>query len=99
MKDAGATVLSLRQLGFGINGGAEAAVRAARRYVDNMKSGHLLIKTDCWNAFNTIRRDASLEADAKHFPELFLYVTSSMRSPSYLQFGKYTLQSNEGAQQ
>ena len=99
VKEAGATLLSPRQLGFGVNGGAEASVRAARRYVENMKSGHLLIKTDFRNAFNTIRRDAIFEAVAKHFPELFMYVTSSMGSPSNLQFGNYVLHSNEGAQQ
>ena len=99
VKEASAALLSPRQLGFGVPRGAEAAVRAARRYVDNMKSGQLLIKTDFRNAFNTIRRDAILEAVAKHFPQLLPYVASTIGSPSCLQFGQFVLHSEEGAQQ
>ena len=39
VKEASATLLAPRQLGFGIAGGAEAVVRAARRYIDNMIPG------------------------------------------------------------
>jgi Reverse transcriptase (RNA-dependent DNA polymerase) len=99
VKEAGAALLSPRQLGFGVPGGAEAAVRAARRHVDSMTSGQLLIMTDFRNAFNTIRRDAILEAVPKHFPELLSYVASTIGGPSCLQFGQFVLHSEEGAQQ
>jgi len=36
VKVASTSLLAPRQLGFGVPGGAEAAVRAARRYLDNM---------------------------------------------------------------
>ena len=99
VQDASAALLAPRQLGFGVKGGAEAAVRAARCYVENMKSGQLFIKIDFKNAFNTLRRDSILEAVAKHFPELLHFAASTIDSPSDLQFGKFTVQSEEGAQQ
>jgi len=99
VRAASATLLAPRQLGFGIQGGAEAAVRAARRFVDNMERGQVFLKIDFRNAFNTLRRDSILEAVAKHFPELLTYVASTMGGPSDLQFGNFVLQSQEGAQQ
>ena len=56
IKVASAALLAPRQLGFGITKGAEAAVRAARRYVDNMQQGQLFLKINFKNAFNTLRR-------------------------------------------
>ena len=56
LKGAGAELLAPRQLGFGIKGGAEAAVRAARRYIDKMEDGKVFVKIDFKNAFNTLRR-------------------------------------------
>jgi len=99
VKDASASLLAPRQLGFGISGGAEAAVRAARRFLNNMQLGQLFVKIDFRNAFNTLRRDAVLEAIAKHFPELLSYAASTISSPADLQFGDFVLLSEEGAQQ
>jgi len=99
VKDACASLLAPRQLGFGVSGGAEAAVRAARRFLDNMQPGQLFLKIDFRNAFNTLRRDAILEAIEKHFPELLLYAASTISSPTDLQFGQFVLLSEEGAQQ
>src|SRR5664279_5123278 len=99
VKDACASLLAPRQLGFGVSGGAEAAVRAARRFLDNMQLGQLFLRIDFWNAFNTLRRDAILEAIAKHFPELLQYAASTISSPADLQFGQFVLLSEEGAQQ
>jgi len=45
------------QLGVGITGGAEAAVHAARRYVEHLDPDFVIVKLDFRNAFNTIRRD------------------------------------------
>ena len=51
------------------------------------------------NAFNMLRRDSILEAGAKHFPELLHFTSSTIVSSSALQFGEFTLMSEEGAQQ
>lgn len=99
VKERSSTLLAPRQLGFGIAGGAEAAVRAARRYVDSMEPGQVFIKIDFKNAFNTLRRDTILEAVAKHFPELLPFAESTIGQSSILQFGDFLLQSAEGAQQ
>ena len=99
VKIACSSMLAPRQLGFGVPGGAEAAVRAARRFLDNMHHDQLFLKIDFRNAFNTLRRDAILEAVVKHFPELLPYATSTISSPSHLQFGEFILLSEEGAQQ
>ena len=99
VKEASATLLAPRQLGFGIAGGAEAAVRAARRYVENMNQGQVFVKIDFKNAFNTLRRDSILEAVAMYFPELLAFAQSTMDQESVLQFGDFVLQSAEGAQQ
>jgi len=99
VKNACASLLAPRQLGFGVSGGAEAAVRAARRFLDNMQSGKLFIKIDFRNVFNTLRRDAILEAIEKHFSELLPYTTSTIGSSSDLQFGEFVISCGEGAQQ
>ena len=92
-----AALLAPRQLGFGVTGGTEAAVHACRRYVENMPQGHVFVKIDFTNAFNTLRRDVILEAVERHLPELLPYASYSENSD--LQFGDFSLQSQEGAQQ
>jgi len=91
VKEASAALLASNQLGFWLAGGAEAAVRATRRYIDNMIPGQVFVKIDFKNTFNTLRRDSILEAVAKYFPELL--------AQSSVQFGDFVLQSAEGAQQ
>jgi len=99
VKNASASLLAPRQLDFGVSGGAEAAVRAARRFLDNMQPRKLFIKIDFKNAINTLRRDAILEAIEKHFPELLPYTTSTIGSFSDLQYCEFVISSEEGAQQ
>ena len=67
--------------------------------MESMHDRNLLVKIDFQNAFNTVRRDAILEAVAKHLPEFLPFACSSMAYPSELQFGKFMLVSEEGAQQ
>jgi len=55
-------LLTPRQLGYGISGGAEAAVHATRLYLDQLQPDHALIKLDFRNAFNSVRRDKMLKA-------------------------------------
>jgi len=80
-----ASLLAPRQLGFGISDIIEAAVHATRRYVEHMKPGHVLVKVDFTNAFNTIRRDYILEEIANHLPELLPFVSSTMDNSSDFQ--------------
>ena len=75
--DRAAALLAPRQLGFAVPGGAEAAVHATRRYISDLPSGHVFVKVDFTNAFNTIRRDVVLEAVSRHLPELLPYALSA----------------------
>jgi hypothetical protein len=99
IKMASAPLLAPRQLGFGVTRGAEAAVRAARCYVDSMQQGQLFLKIDFMNAFNIQRRDAIFEAVARYFPELLVFMFSITGHTSNLHMGDYLRQSADGAQQ
>jgi len=69
-----AALFSPKQLGFGVQGGAEIGVHATRRFVENMTSGQVFVKINFKNAFNNIRRDSMLEAVQNHFPQLLPFV-------------------------
>jgi hypothetical protein len=97
--DRAAALLAPRQLGFAVPGGAEAAVHAARRYSSQLPQGHVFMKVDFTNAFNSIRRDVVLEATADLLPELLPYVSSTYSASSNLSFGTYLVPSDEGVQQ
>ena len=64
------------------------SVHAARRYLHNLPKGHVFVKIDFHNAFNTIRRDAVLDAVANHLPELLPYAISSIGDSSLLRYDK-----------
>jgi len=49
------TALQLQQTGVRVSGGAEAAVHAMRRLVENLPSDRVIVKLDFSNAFNCIR--------------------------------------------
>ena len=57
------------QLGVGVSGGCEAAVHAARRFLDNMQDDWVMVKLDFANAFNS----AILVAIASMAPHLYRY--------------------------
>jgi len=92
-------LLAPRQLGFGVRGGSEAAAHAARRFVQSMKTNHILVKLDFKNAFNTLHRDVILEEIKEHFPEIYPFSWATYSTDSILSFGDYTISSEEGAQQ
>ena len=92
-------LLKPRQLGVGVKGGAEALAHGARRYLDNLPVGHVFVKLDFANAFNSVRRDAVREATLLHAPELLGYVDSAYGAESYLSYGDFTIRSAEGIQQ
>ena len=62
MCDEMAALFFPRQLGYGIANGAEAAVHAARLYLNKADHNTVMVKLDFKNAFNSIRRDKMLEA-------------------------------------
>ena len=92
-------LLSPRQLGYGISGGAEAAVHATRLYLDQLQPDHALIKLDFRNAFNSVRRDKMLRAVQDLAPSIYPFVHSVYSSPSSLFWDDRTLVSSEGVQQ
>ena len=92
-------ILAPRQMGVGVKGGAEAVAHAARLFLTEMGPTQVLVKLDFSNAFNSVRRDAVLEAVAQHVPELHAFAVSSYGAPSILQFGSHQISSEEGIQQ
>ena len=92
-------VLAPYQLGYGIPLGCEAAAHAARRFLNNMSSGQVLLKLDFCNAFNSLRRDKMLSAVKVAAPDLFKFVCSAYERPSSLFCGDHILDSAEGVQQ
>jgi hypothetical protein len=91
--------LQPQQLGVGVSGGAEAAVHAARRLVQNLPEDHVIVKLDFSNAFNCIRRDVILDAVAAKLPEVYRLVHAAYSCEPILTFGEHQLLSREGAQQ
>ena len=84
---------------MGVKGGAEAAAHAARRYLDQLVPGKFMIKLDFSNAFNTLRRDAMLEAIHKEVPEIFNFCLLAYEDSSVLCFQGHQVASDEGNQQ
>ena len=91
--------LGPRQLGVGIAGGCEAAVHAARRFLNSSSSSDILVKLDFSNAFNTLRRDAMLSAVFETIHELYHFCHLAYSNSSFLKFGPHTILSEEGPQQ
>jgi hypothetical protein len=91
--------LSPYQLGFGVPGGADAAVHASLIFLNSLPSDKALLKVDFSNAFNTIRRDKILEATKAHIPVLLPFAHSVYSSPSTFLWEGELLLSSEGIQQ
>ena len=92
-------LLAPGQLGFGVSGGAGAAVHAKRLYLNCLDQNVVLLKLDFKNAFNCIRREKMLEATRSLAPDLYPLVHSAYSSPSALFWGDKVIQSSEGVQQ
>ncbi len=88
-----------RQLGVGTSGGCEAAVHAARRFLQTMTEDHAVVKLDFSNAFNSLHRPNMLQAVKDRIPALLSYCCSSYVRPSKLFYGSHTIWSQEGPQQ
>ena len=105
-KCAGARVMEVMgdllapfQLGYGTLLGAEAAVHSARTYLHNLQPGHLILKLDFKNAFNTIRHDKMLLTVKERVPDSYPLVHSAYSVHSSSFFGGDTLKSAEDIQQ
>ena len=98
IREAMGNLLSPLQLGCGTPGGVEAAVHAARIYLQNMPPNNLMLKVDFKNAFNTIRRDKMLHSVLEFVPEIYPLVHSVYCSPTHLFFGDHIVSSTEGVQ-
>jgi len=94
-----ASYLRPRQLGAGMAGGIEAAIHAARRFLDQAGDDEIMVKIDFRNAFNSLHRKQMLETVDQLVPEISHFVRSGYSSTSALRFGQFTLDSAEGVQQ
>ena len=95
VKEELTSLLAPQQLGFGIKGGAEAAVHAARMYAGDLDDHHWIGKLGLKNAFNYLRRDKMLLAIWELAPALYPFVHSSYSLPSSLFWHDNVLQSAE----
>ena len=84
---------------MGISGGCEGLIHATRKYVGGMGPSKAFIKVDFVNAFNTLRRDAMLEAVSRLRPDLLEFVFSAYGETSHLWTGDTVMKSAEGVQQ
>ena len=93
------SLLAPRQLGYGTPLGAEAAAHSARLYLADLPPDHVFLKLDFRNAFNSVRRDKTLEAVRQFAPEIFPFVYSCYATISNLSFRGTIVHSAEGVQQ
>ena len=88
------TILFPNQLGYGIKGGAEAAIHSTRQYLSALSPNSALIKLDFQNTFNSIRRD---KPSMQSWIQLLTLLPLSIQHillPPYL-FGVQTKSSNQ----
>ena len=89
-----------KQLGFGVKGGAEAAVHALRKILSSeRRSDKIYLKIDYKNAFNSIRRDHMLREVHAKFPEVAPFLHSCYSNPGALFWSNEVIWSQEGVQQ
>ena len=87
------------QLGVGTPGGCEAAIHSARRYLEALPPGHVFVKLDFTNAFNSLHRHDMLLSVHNRIPEIYPYCYSAYSEPSILFHGPYVISSQTGPQQ
>jgi hypothetical protein len=94
-----ASLLCPRQLGVGTAGGCEAAIHAARRFLESMPEDHIFVKLDFSNAFNCLHRWDMLLAVQQLLPDIYSFCYSAYAHPTHLFHGQYLILSQEGPQQ
>lgn len=93
------SILLPHQLGVGVPGGAEAAVHAVNAYTSESQNTKVILKLDCRNAFNSVRRDLLLRVVKNKVPQLFPLVWQCYREASDLSFYEKNIKSECGVQQ
>lgn len=89
-----------KQLGYGVKGGAEAAVHAVQKIMTSgLNSGYIMLKIDFENAFNTIDRDHFLELVRTEFPDIYPFVYMCYSDSSSLLWRGREIRSESGVQQ
>lgn len=89
-----------RQVGFGIQGGCEAAAHATRTFIKrNTHRKVVVVKIDFRNAFNELDRDVFLIKMRLHCPAIYPYLRQCYAAPTHLFYGEFILLSQNGAQQ
>ena len=76
-----ADLLAPDQLGFGVSGGAEAAVNSGRLYLHNIDPHQALLKLDFMHTFNSVCRDKLLAAVHDLAPPLSTLLTLLLHPP------------------
>ena len=86
-------LLAPRQLGFGVKRGVEAAVHAARSYLNHLHPDGAMVKLDFCNAFNTVRHDKMLEATEVLLQKCILSFIprTLLRPPSFWKVESFNL--------
>jgi hypothetical protein len=100
-------LVALDQYGVGVPNGCEAVAHAASVFAAALADGGgclngepiFILKTDCSNAFNRMRRGRMAEAVERILPILGRYFAAAYGAASSLAFGEDTLSSEEGVQQ
>ena len=88
-----------QQLGCSVLLGCKAVAHVTHLYLQNMPPGHILLKLNFKNTFNTLRWDKMLKSVKELAPELFTSIHAAYGQPSLLFCGDYVLKSPEGVQQ
>ena len=83
------TFFSPIQLVVGTPGGCEAAVHAARRFLETMPNDSVVVKLDFSNAFNCLHRSDMLKSIADRVPELLPYCHSADDDRVIVQYASF----------
>ena len=76
------------QLGFETKGGCEAAVHAARQYLNGATQRRVLLKLDVRNGFYCMRSAVSLRATQENVPSMYRLLWQTCHEPYHLYFCK-----------
>ena len=87
------------QLGYGTQGGCEAAVHAVCEYLSVLTPNYVIVKLDVKNAFNSLDRRHILEIIKNRAPRLYPILRSAYLSPTPLFYGEHLISSESGFQQ
>ena len=97
-----AQVFKPKQLGVGVKGGCEAAIHAAREFIQSSTSNpsfQILIKVDVSNAFNSIHRTSFLNQILQNCPAIYPLMRQAYGFSSPLFYGETRILSQTGLHQ